>query len=302
MVVLLVNPDRNRDIPVFHLLIAFCNFAILFAMQQLKELFRWNGTISGTTRALLIAAYAVVILLGWQFFCPVGLPHPDKVWNAWLELVLQYNLLGELGASAQTALLSMSVTIVAAMILAYLSRVPVFMPLVELITKFRFLSLIGVSFIFLLFTSTSFQAKLLTMSFTILTYLLTGVIAVIRDIPQRMYSYSRTLRMNEQEVTWYTVVRGTLYEAVDLMAQNFAIAWMMLTSIESMFREYGGVGALLVNVYQRKGFEYVFAIQITILVVGLLLDSLLRSVIWIAFPWKRKETRNPLLKWLAGSS
>ncbi len=270
-------------------------------MQQLKELFRWNGTISGTTRALLIATYAVVILLAWQFFCPVGLPHPGKVWNAWLELVSQYNLLGELAGSAQTALLSMTVTIVVAMLLAYLSRVPVFMPLVELITKFRFLSLIGVSFIFLLFTSTSFQAKLFTMSFTILTYLLTGVIAVIRDIPQRMYSYSRTLRMNEQEVTWYTVVRGTLYEAVDLMAQNFAIAWMMLTSIESMFREYGGVGALLVNVYQRKGFEYVFAIQITILVVGLLLDSLLRGIIWIAFPWKRKETRNPLLKWLAGN-
>jgi ABC-type nitrate/sulfonate/bicarbonate transport system permease component len=81
--------------------------------------------------------------------------------------------------------------------------------------------------------------------------------------------------------------------------KNFAIAWMMLTSIEAMFRD-GGVGALLVNVYQRKGFEYVFAIQITILVVGLLLDSLLRGAIWIAFPWKRTPTRNPFLKWVAG--
>ncbi len=268
-------------------------------MHELKQLFRWNGAISGTTRTLLIITYAVVFLLIWHFFCPPGLPHPGKVWTAWLELVTQYNLLGELSASAQTALLAMTVTVLAAMILAYLSRVPVFMPLVELITKFRFLSLIGISFIFLLFTTTSFQAKLFTMSFTILTYLLTGVIAVIRDIPQRMYNYSRTLRMSEREVTWYTVVRGTLYEAVDLMAQNFAIAWMMLTSIESMFREYGGVGALLVNVYQRKGFEYVFAIQITILIVGLLLDSLLRGAIWIAFPWKRKATSNPLLNWLA---
>ena len=268
-------------------------------MHEFKQLFRWNGSISGTTRTLLLVTYAVVIFLLWQFFCPVGLPHPGKVWNAWFELIGQYNLLGELAASAQTCLLAMTITVLAAMVLAYLSRVPLFMPLVELITKFRFLSLIGVSFIFLLFTSTSYQAKLLTMSFTILTYLLTGVLAVIRDIPQRMYSYSRTLRMSEREVTWYTVVRGTLYEAVDLMAQNFAIAWMMLTSIESMFREYGGVGALLVNVYQRKGFEYVFAIQLTILLVGLLIDSLLRGAIWIAFPWKRKTTRNPLLNWLA---
>jgi NitT/TauT family transport system permease protein len=268
-------------------------------MQQLKSLFQWNGSISGTTRWALIVFYMLTFLGLWQFFAPAGIPGPGKVWAAWRDLVANQNLIGELLGSAQTCLLAMIITVLLAMLLAYLSRIPFFSPLVELITKFRFLSLIGVSFIFLLFTATSFQAKLVTMSFAILTYLLTGVIAVLRDIPQRMFNYSRTLRMGEAEVTWYTVVRGTLYEACDLMAQNFAIAWMMLTSIESMFREYGGVGAMLVNVYQRKGFEYVFAIQLTILVVGLLLDSLLRGVIWIAFPWKRTATNNPLLKWLA---
>jgi NitT/TauT family transport system permease protein len=193
----------------------------------------------------------------------------------------------------------MFITILVAMVLAYLSRIPIFEPLVSLLTRFRFLTLIGISFIFLLFTSTSWQAKLTTMSFTILIYLLTGLLAVIREIPLQMYNYARTRRMGEGEVTWFTVVRGTRYEACDLMVQNFAIAWMMLTSIEAMFREYGGVGALLVNVYQRKGFEYVFAIQITILLVGLLLGSLLRGVIGIAFPWKQKDTQNPFLNRLA---
>jgi NitT/TauT family transport system permease protein len=193
----------------------------------------------------------------------------------------------------------MLITILVAMVLAYLSRIPIFEPLVSLLTRFRFLTLIGISFIFLLFTSTSWQTKLTTMSFTILTYLLTGLLAVIREIPLRMYNYARTRRMSEGEATWFTVVRGTRYEACDLMVQNFAIAWMMLTSIEAMFREYGGVGALLINVYQRKGFEYVFAIQITILLVGLLLGSLLHGVIWIAFPWKQKDTQNPFLNRLA---
>lgn len=265
----------------------------------MNELFRWNGTLTPTVRILVVVFYVVAFFLLWQYATPAGIPGPGKCWAAWQELVGQYNLIGELFNSAQTCLVAMFITIVAAMALAYLSRIPVFEPLVSLLTKFRFLSLIGISFIFLLFTSTSYQAKLTTMSFTILTYLLTGLLAVIRDIPQRMYNYSRTLRMGEGEVTWYTVVRGTLYEACDLMVQNFAIAWMMLTSIEAMFREYGGVGALLVNVYQRKGFEYVFAIQITILIVGLVLDSLLRGAIWIAFPWKRKATRNPFLNWVA---
>jgi NitT/TauT family transport system permease protein len=267
-------------------------------MTDLRNLFKWNGNVSGTTKNALIVFYILFFCILWQFAAPVGIPVLSKCGQAWQELVTQHNLFGELLNSAQTCLLAMFVTIVLAMGLAYLSRIPFFEPLVDMVTKFRFLSLIGISFIFLLLTGTSWQAKISTMSFSILTYLLTGLIAVIRDIPQRMYNYARTLRMSEAEVTWYTVVRGTLYEACDLMVQNFAIAWMMLTSIESMFREYGGIGALLVNVYQRKGFEYVFAIQLTILVVGMLLDSLLRGLIWIAFPWKRKVTRNPLLRWL----
>jgi ABC-type nitrate/sulfonate/bicarbonate transport system permease component len=267
----------------------------------MKELFRWNGQISSTTKMGLYAFYAIFFFLIWQFFCPAGIPKPLRVWEAWLELVGQQNLIGELFNSAQTCLLAMFFTIILTLFLAYLSRIPFFEPLVMVLTRFRFLSLIGLSFIFLILTSTSYQAKITTMSFSIMTYLLTGLIAVIRDIPQRMYNYSRTLRMSDGEVTWYTVVRGTLYEAVDLMAQNFAIAWMMLTSIESMFREYGGIGALLTNVYQRKGFEHVFAIQITILLVGLSLDSLLKGLIYIAFPWKREETSNPLLKWISGS-
>ncbi len=266
----------------------------------MKELFTWNGSIPPLTKTLLALFWAAFFFLLWQYACPAGIPGPGKCAAAWQELVTQYNLIGELVSSTQTCLAAMGVTIVAAMLLAYLSRIPFFEPLVTVLTKFRFLSLIGLSFLFLLFTATSWQAKLTTMSFSILTYLLTGVLAVIRDIPQRMFNYARTLRMGEGEVTWYTVVRGTLYEACDLMVQNFAITWMMLTSIEAMFREYGGVGALLVNVYQRKGFEYVFAIQITILVVGLLLDSLLRGAIWIAFPWKRTPTHNPLLRWIAG--
>ncbi len=270
-------------------------------MNEIKELFRWNGKVSASTKLLLNLFFLFSLLGLWHFFCPAGIPKPGAVWSAWKELAVQYNMIGELFKSMQNCLVAMLITIICALLLAYISRIPFFAPIVETLMRFRFLSLIGLSFIFLLMTNTSYQAKIATMSFSILTYLLTGLSAVIRDIPQRMFNYSRTLRMNESEVTWYTVVRGTFYEAVDLMAQNFAIAWMMLTSIECAFREYGGIGAMLMNVYQRKGFEHVFAIQITILLVGLFMDGVLRSIVYIAFPWRRKPTNNIFLKWITGT-
>ncbi len=271
-------------------------------MNELKQLFSWNGTINKYTQWGLYIFYAILFYLLWKYIAPLGIPKPDVVWAAWKDLFFNLNLTGELLNSAKTCLVAMFVTIIIALLLAYISRIPFFYPIPAILTRFRFLSIIGLGFIFLLITGTSYQAKITTMSFSILAYLLTGLLAVIRDIPQRMYNYSRTLRMSESEVTWYTVVRGTLYEAIDLMSQNFAIAWMMLTSIETSFREYGGIGAMLVNVYQRKGFEYVFAIQITILIVGILLDSLLRGIVFIAFPWKRKASSNPLLNWIVGSN
>jgi ABC-type nitrate/sulfonate/bicarbonate transport system permease component len=269
-------------------------------MNDFKELFRWNGQLSSLGKTLLIVFYILAFFGLWSFACPSGIPKPDRVWAAWQDAVANQNLIGELMNSMQTCLIAMCITIFLTLFLAYISRIPFFSPIIEILTRFRFLSLIGLSFIFLLFTTTSYQAKIATMSFSILTYLLTGLVAVIRDIPQKMYNYSRTLRMSEAEVTWYTVVRGTFYEAVDLMAQNFAIAWMMLTSIECMFREYGGIGALLMNDYQKRGMEYALGIQITILIVGLLMDSLLRGLIYIAFPYRRKPTNNFLLKWITG--
>ncbi len=97
----------------------------------MKELFRWNGKPTGTLRGLTIAFWVLLFFSLWQFATPAGIPGPGKCWAAWQELVSQYNLIGELFNSAQTCLIAMLLTIVAAMVLAYLSRIPFFEPLVS---------------------------------------------------------------------------------------------------------------------------------------------------------------------------
>ena len=62
----------------------------------MNQLFRWNGDVSGTTKSLLIAFWIFVFLGLWQFVAPAGVPGPIKCWHAWVELVTQYNLVGEL--------------------------------------------------------------------------------------------------------------------------------------------------------------------------------------------------------------
>jgi NitT/TauT family transport system permease protein len=66
---------------------------------------------------------------------------------------------------------------------------------------------------------------------------------------------------------------GTADKALEVMRQNAAMGWMMLTMVESFVRSEGGVGVLLLNNEKYMKLSEVFAIQLTILVVGLLQDS-----------------------------
>ena len=70
-------------------------------------------------------------------------------------------------------------------------------------------------------------------------------------------------------MVWEVVILGTADRAFEVLRQNAAIGWMMLTMVEGISRAEGGIGAALLS--QSKYFRLadVFAIQIVILLVGM---------------------------------
>jgi len=68
------------------------------------------------------------------------------------------------------------------------------------------------------------------------------------------------------------VVLGTIDRAIEVLRQNAAIGWMMLTMVEGISRAEGGVGAMLLNQNKHFHLAEVFAIQLVILSVGLTQD------------------------------
>ena len=53
--------------------------------------------------------------------------------------------------------------------------------------------------------------------------------------------------MGEWRVVWEVVILGTIDKAFEVFRQNAEIGWMMLTMVESMYRQGGGIGRLLVR-------------------------------------------------------
>ncbi len=108
--------------------------------------------------------------------------------------------------------------------------------------------------------------------FAVTVFYVTSMAAVIAAIPKGNFDYARTLRMSEWQIVWEVVILGTADKAFEVLRQNAAIGWMMLTMVEGISRSEGGVGAVLLNQTKYLRLPEVFAIQIVILIVGLFQD------------------------------
>jgi NitT/TauT family transport system permease protein len=167
---------------------------------------------------------------------------------------------------------AIAVATVVSLLLAYATVMPFFRPLVALLSKLRFLSLVGLTFFFTLMARSGHQLKLSLLVFSVSVFFVTGMADVINGIPKEMFDLARTLRMGEWRVVWEVVVLNQIDKVFDVLRQNAAIGWMMLTMVEGIVRSEGGVGTILLDQNHHFRLAAVFAIQLTILLLGLFQD------------------------------
>jgi NitT/TauT family transport system permease protein len=244
-----------------------------------------NSVLPSAVMRIVIIAEIGLFLLLW-FLSPFKiLPRPNEVFAAlgglWTKQGLGAELITSLGLNLQALALASLICVA----LAYLTVLPIFRPIVQAITKGRFLSLVGFSLIFTLLLGGGRPVKLAMMVFAISVFLLTSLVAIVAEIPKKEFDHARTLRMGEWRVVWEVVVRGTIDKVLDGIRQNAAIGWALLPMVETLVRSEGGVGVLLVN--QQKYFHIadVFAIQLVIVIVGLVQDYVLGLIRQILCPW-----------------
>ena len=232
---------------------------------------------------VLVAIAEALIFLGLWIASPFKvLPNPMEVLAALQRLWLEQGLGRELATSFSLNLEALALASVLSLGLAYLTVFPVFRPLVAAISKGRFLSLTGFTLLFTLALGGGHALKLGLLVFAVTVFYLTSMASVIQSIARSEFDHARTLRMSEARVTWEVVILGTLSQAFEVLRQNAAIGWMMLTLVEGIVRGEGGIGAMLLNENKHFLIAEVFAIQLVILSFGLLQDyglQLLRKLV-----------------------
>ncbi len=237
-------------------------------MKEFLSIFSPNKTLSKSTGTLLLASQVAILLYVWFSSSFVFLPNPGETWHAFGELWKE-GLGTELATSFMLNLQSIGWALAASLLLAYASVVPFFRPLVEFLSKLRFLSLAGLTFFFTMAAHSGHELKLYLLVYSISVFFVTSMADVLASIPKVQYDLARTLRMGEWRVVWEVIILGQADKVFDVLRQNAAIGWMMLTMIEGMSRSEGGVGAVLLNQNKHFHLSAVLAIQLVILAVGL---------------------------------
>ena len=233
----------------------------------------------------LVAAQAAVAFALWAFAGARALPSPLEVGRAWLDLVQHQGLLVELWVSMKVSLVALVLSTATAVAMACLATAPVFMPLARLSAALRFLGFAGLTYVFMLVSGDAIALRVAILAFGMFVYMVTGLLSDLAATSRDPIDHCRTLGMRHWRITAEVVLLGKADVILDLMRQNAAIGWTLLTLVEGLTRSAGGVGAMLLNENRYFLLAGVFAIQATILAVGLAQDALLSTLKETACPW-----------------
>lgn len=246
------------------------------------DVFLPNRFVPPRAMLLVIGFQVAVALLIWILSPFKVLPKPLEVFSALGALVRDSEFTQAVGSSFTVFFKALGLIVGISLGLSYLTVVPFFRPLVNAITKGRFLSLVGFSVLFTLILQDGAKVKLAMLVLGGVTFLLTSTADVVAQIPRAQFDHARTLRMNEWQVVWEVVVRGTLSQMFDSIRQNAAVLWALIPVVEVMFRVEGGLGQLLDVERKYLHLDRVYSIQFVFVSIGLLQDwgiGLLRGML-----------------------
>jgi len=261
-------------------------------MNFFKNLFRPLTSVNNRTFSILVVINLVVAIILWQVFAAGGLiPTPGKIGKSVLKILNSGDFYDNLVISLTLTLKGMGYAIIIALLICYLSLIPVFNPLARFIIKCRYLTLTGLIFLFTLLTSNGHNLKLSLLIFGIVPFFVTSLLSIIDSINEQEYELCKTLRMNNWQTLLEVVIIGKLDQVLEVMRQNFAIAWMMITMVEGLNMSEGGLGTMLIKSNKYIDLGTVFAILVIIFAIGVFFDFLLKQLRSWFFPYTKLQLR-----------
>jgi NitT/TauT family transport system permease protein len=257
----------------------------------MKKLLQPFAVVNKQTFIIMVLFQVVLALVLWHTTSNGLMPQPGKVATALVHLSTTKLLIDNVLVSLVLTLKAMLYAIIITLIITYLSVLPFFRSIAEFIVKCRYLTLAGLIFVFTLLTQNGSALKLWLLIFGIVPFFVTSFLSVIVNINQREYDLCKTLGYSKWRTLYEVIIVGKADKVLEILQQNFAIAWLMITMVEGLNMSEGGIGALLIKYNKYNDLTNVLALQLVIFLLGLFFDFLLATMRRWLFPYTTLATK-----------
>jgi NitT/TauT family transport system permease protein len=256
------------------------------AKSAAGEMLRVYGSLGAFARSNLAGIWIGLILALW-FLNPIkALPYPHEVLQAirrmWSEPGGQ-GLLYNIYVTLKLNVVGLGYAAIISLVIAYLSVIPLFQPLNKMVQWLRYIPIVGFNLVFLTLFSIGWPMKVAMLTTGMSFFLVTSMTGVIASIPRMKYELAKVLGYSDWQVFYSVVVRPTLPSMIDMIAQNAAIGWVMITAIETYNRTEGGIGSQIYSYSSTNNLAEVYAYLLIIGLIAVLEDwsfSLLKRTLF----------------------
>ena len=128
-------------------------------ISVLKDVFTPNKNLNKKTIFGLIGFQVIIFCAFWATSSSELIPTPSEILSAGKRMIMEERIFPELYESVKLSMTSMIIATIVSLIISYLTVIPFFRPIGSIITKFRFLSLVGLTFLFTLMTADGYNLK-----------------------------------------------------------------------------------------------------------------------------------------------
>lgn len=257
-------------------------------METLKKIFTPFSELKKSATIGIFLFQLTMLLLTWaiipgnSFF-----PNLKQVLGAWVDLWnngLFYHILATLKLCGIATIIG----IIFSCIISYISTIPFFTPISLFLTKLRFNPIQGFTLFLAIMTSGGRNLQITLLVIFMSFYFINSLVAIIKSIPEEDLIRCKTQKMNNWKVLWNVVILDRLDYLVEVIRQNLSMMFMMIVSVEAMDKTQGGLGALIIDTNRALNFPKIFALQLTILIIGISLDFILKKI-FNSFPANQKN-------------
>jgi len=216
----------------------------------------------------------------------VLLPGPIKVLASFVELFTEKGYLEDIGMSLYRVIASFTLACLLAVPLGILMgtfrRVEAFFN--PLVSAFRYLPAPSFIPLLLMWFGAGEGEKLALLFLGVVWFLITLIMDYAKSIPADFINTALTLGGNRKQILWTVIVPAMLPNILTAMRQMLAVSWTYLVIAEIVAAD-SGIGAMMMRAKRFVHIDEIMAGIITIGLLGLFFDILLRKARRMLFPY-----------------